>query len=243
MYLLYIDESDTTDSKNKLTPRWYCVSGMRIVDSSYRIAQEWWENILKGNNLPSEFELKGEELYQGTGFWKNFKPERRVEFSNFVCDFINGTNLKIYVCLEIVKGSNHIESYNNLLSEILNMVPRDISSKSPRTGRQLILVFDQRSDIENKIRLQIKSCRTRIIKKFKKSCAFIDYGFDADSKLCWGIQIADFVAYLLRKQQTFQRENNLFNHADHVISIETVDNLISSIKNKCKIKYLSKKSF
>jgi hypothetical protein len=243
MYLLYIDESDTTDSKNKLTPRWYCVSGMRIVGSSYRAALEKWEKILKINNLPSGFELKGEELYQGTGSWKNYSPEKRVEFSNLVCSFINSVNIKIYACLEVVNNSNHINSYNNLLSEILNLVPRDISSKGPRSGRQLILVFDQRSDIENKIRLQIRDCRTKIIRNFKKSCAFIDYGFDSDSKLCWGIQIADFVAYLLRKQQTFQRENSLFNQADHFLSIEAVDNLISIIKDKCKVKYLSKKSF
>ena len=243
MYLLYIDESDTTDSKNELTPRWYCIAGTRIVDSSYRPTLEKWENLLKKNNIPPSFELKGEELYQGTGFWKNRYPKERVEFSNVVCEFINSVNIKIYACLEIVVNSRHIDSYNKLLSKILNLVPKDISTKGSISGRQLLLVFDQRPDIENKIRQQIRDCRTKIIKHFYKSCAFIDYGFDSDSKLCWGIQIADFVAYLLRKQQTFQRENNLFNKSDNSLSFETVDNLISSIKDKCKVKYFSKKSF
>jgi hypothetical protein len=243
MYLLYIDESDTTDSKNELTPRWYCIAGTRIVDSSYRPSLEKWENLLRENNMPLGFELKGEELYQGTGFWKKHSPKERVEFSNFVCGFINSVNIKIYACLEVVVNSRHIDSYKNLLSKILNLVPKDISSNAPKSARQLILVFDQRLDIGFKIRQQIRDCRTNIIKNFNKSCAFIDYGFDSDSKLCWGIQIADFVAYLLRKQQTFQRENNLFNKSDNSLSFETVDNLISSIKDKCRVKYFSKKSF
>lgn len=242
MYLLYIDESDTTDTGKVTVPRWYCISGLRVLDRSYRPIQERFEKILKDNKLPQDFEIKGDELYNGTGFWKGIKPEKRIDFCKQISHFINNSNFIVYSALEIVEKNNHVKSYKNLLSAVIGMVASYIS-RAPKTSRQFILIFDQRPDIEEKIRDQIKNDRKEIIKKYKKSCSFIDYGFDGDSKLCWGIQIADFVAYFLRKQQIFQRNDNLFDKADNFLSIEVVDDLLKSITKKCKIKFLSKKSY
>jgi hypothetical protein len=242
MYLLYIDESDTTDTGKITSPRWYCISGLRVLARSHRPIQERFERILKDNKLPENFEIKGNGLYNGTGFWKDVKPEKRIDFCKHICQFINNSNLIIYSASEVVRKNDHVKSYKNLLSTVMEMVASYVS-KAPKTSRQFILIFDQRPDIEEKIRDQIKSDRKEIIKKYKRSCSFIDYGFDGDSKLCWGIQIADFVAYFLRKQQTFQRSDNLFGKADNFLSMEVVDSLLKSINKKCKTKFLSKRSY
>ncbi|MGR3311252.1 MAG: DUF3800 domain-containing protein [Candidatus Brocadiales bacterium] len=243
MYLLYVDESDTTDKDvSDLTPRWYCISGMRIVSSSYGKTQRVFESFIGNKRLTNNFELKGEELYQGTGFWKGKEVPQRVDFCNRVCKFINDSNFKIYSTLGIVKDNNSIDSYKILLNDALSRVAKDVSGANLR-GRQFILIFDQRKDIDYKIREQIKLNRTEIIKKYKKSCVFIDYGFEGDSKLCFGIQIADFTSYFLRKQQTIQRKDNLFRKAAHSLSIKAVDDIIESIKERCRIKYLDKKNY
>lgn len=123
MYLLYIDESDTTDKElGKLTPRWYCISGMNVVASSYGKTQREWEEFIKDQKLPDDFELKGEELYQGTGCWKGKAPQERIDFCKKVCEFINNSNVKIYSSLEVVKNNDHAESYKRLLDDILTKV-------------------------------------------------------------------------------------------------------------------------
>lgn len=243
MYLLYTDESDTTENRKTLTLRWLCIAGLLVVDRSYRLIQERFEKLLKNHNLPDNFEIKGSDLYNRTGHWKNTKPQERIDFWNEVCQFIRESKFKIFSALGVIQNNDHITSYKELLGEVLDMTASHVSKRGSKTGRQLTLIFDERPDIESEIREQIKLSRKEIISKFNRSCSFIDYGFDGDSKLCWGIQIADFVAYFLRKRQAFQRENNLFDTADRTLSIEKVDELLESIKKQCKTKFLDKKSY
>lgn len=243
MYLLYTDESDTTENRKTLTHRWLCIAGLLLVDSKYRTTRARFEKLLKDHNLPDNFEIKGSDLYNGTGHWKNAEPSKRVAFCKDVCKFIMESNFKIYSALGVIQNNDHITSYKELLNEVLDRTASHTSLHGPRTGRQLILIFDQRPDMESQIHEQIKLSRREIVRKFDSSCSFIDYGFDGDSKLCWGIQIADFVAYFLRKKQTFQRENTLFDTADKPLSIEAVGELLKSIEKNCKTKFLDKKSY
>lgn len=244
MYLLYLDESDTTIDKkaDEITPRWYCVSGMLIVGSSYGKIQRSWESFVKKYKLPENFEIKGEELYQGTGYWKNEPPHKRIGFCKEVCKFIKSSNIKIYSALEVVKNNKHAKSYKELLNNILTRVAKYIASTRTR-GRQFILIFDQREDIRNEILEKIRLTRKEIIKEHKKSCTFIDYGFEGDSRLCFGIQIADFVSYFLRRQQIAQRKNSLFKQADNKLSISVVDDIVEGVKDKCKVCYLTKRYY
>jgi hypothetical protein len=78
MYLLYIDESDTTRREN-VAKRVYYGCGLRVVDSSYGQTTKRLAKVIATWKpaLPDDFELKGYELFRGIGPWKGRQPDER----------------------------------------------------------------------------------------------------------------------------------------------------------------------
>ena len=67
MYLLYVDESDT--SSDETARLLYCVCGLRCIDTSYGATVERLTKLIARWEpaLPANFEIKGSDLYHGRG--------------------------------------------------------------------------------------------------------------------------------------------------------------------------------
>lgn len=231
MKLLYIDESH--DKRN------YALCGFLINDINYRKLNEDFNTFLKKEFLLKENqELKGYELFSGKNFWKNKSLENRSKIICKIFDFLKSTKgTDFLLAYSAVQKENQHELYFELLERLIEK-SANIVSKLGKTNKQLLIVFDERRDFkkENKVYLQIANKKSEIIKKHKKSCIVIDYGYEGISKFSRMLQIADFVGYFFRNYCGVVQNKNLFENATDIRKIEMLKNIFNNkIKKKCKI--------
>lgn len=231
MKLLYIDESH--DKKN------YALCGFLINDMNHRkLNSDFNKFLLKEFGLNEDDELKGDELFNGRGTWGDKTLDERSIIIGKVFDFLKttkGTDCLI-VCSAVLKENQH-ELYFKLLEKIIEK-SAGIVAKLGTTNRQLLIVFDERQDFrkEQKVHMQIAQKKTEIIKKYRSSCAVIDYGYEGISKFSRMLQISDFIVYFFRNYRSMVENSNLFENATDQRKIAMLRDIFETkIKNKCKI--------
>ncbi len=220
MKLLYIDESH--DKKN------YALCGFLINDINYRKLNADFNIFLKNEfELSEDQELKGDELFNGREFWEDKSLDER---SNIICkifDFLTTTKgTDFLLAHSIVQKENQHELYFGLLEKIIEKAA-NIVSKLGNTNRQLLIVFDERQDFKKgkKVYLQIAEEKSKIIKKYRKSCAVIDYGYEGISRFSRMLQISDFVAYFFRSHCSISEKYDLFEKATDQRKIDMLKNI------------------
>lgn len=231
MKLLYIDESH--DKKN------YALCGFLINDINYRKLNADFNAFLKKEiGLDENQELKGDELFNGRTLWKDKTLDERNQYICKVFDFLKGTKgTDFLLAFSAVQKENQHDLYFELLEKIIEK-SAGIVSKLGKTNRQLLIVFDERQDFkkEKKVYLQIAKKKSEIIKKYKKSCAVVDYGYEGISKFSRMLQIADFVGYFFRNNCSMVENSNLFENATDKRKIEMLNDIFQNkIKTKCKV--------
>jgi len=236
MKLLYIDESH--DKKT------YALCGFLINDINYRKLNADFNKYLKKEfGIEEDQELKGDELFNGRDFWKDKTLDERSEVVFKIIEFLQttkGTNF-LLTCSEVQKENQH-ELYFILLEAIIEK-SASIVSKLGKTNRQLLIVFDERQDFrkDNSVYYQIAEKKLSIIKKHKKSCAVIDYGYEGISKFSRMLQIADFIAYFFRSYCNIIHNPTLFEKATDTRKIELLKDIFENkLKQKCSLKKIKK---
>lgn len=236
MKLLYIDESH--DKKT------YALCGFLINDINYRKLNFEFNKFLKKEfGLEEDQELKGDELFNGRDFWKEKTLDERSDIVCKIIDFLQGTKGTNFLltCSEVQKENQH-ELYFELLETIIEK-SASIVSKLGTTNRQLLIVFDERQDFrkDNSVYYQIAEKKLVIIKKHKKSCAIIDYGYEGISKFSRMLQIADFVAYFFRNYCNIIHNPTLFEKATDDRKIAMLKDIFENkLKSKCSLKKIKK---
>jgi Protein of unknown function (DUF3800) len=233
LYLLYLDESDTTSEEpDAVAARFCCLCGVRVVDSSYGKATKAVEKFLK--NWPqagrSTFEVKGRELFQGEGAWRGVKPSERVRFCKEFAALIASLNVKLIAATK--PSVDFTKDYQLLLDQVIERVAKETAKTGSRTGRQLLVIFDRRPDFNVSSSETLRAARQNVVSRHKSACPFIDHGYEADSLHAPFIQVADFVAYFLRKQQTIVRESTLLTAAADARVVAAVDEIVSMLRPK-----------
>ncbi len=195
MYLLYVDESDTTGREN-VAQRVYCVCGLRVVDSSYGPTTKRLAKVIKSWEpaLPDDFELKGYELFRGTGCWEGREPDERAAFAQEIAQALADSTIKLFVAMK--PSEDFGDDYRTLLGRVIAQAAKETEKKGSRTGKQMMLVFDQRPDFNVRESTALRDMRSDVISKHRASL-FIDHGYEADSRHALLIQAADFVAFHL----------------------------------------------
>lgn len=231
MKLLYIDESH--DRKT------YALCGFLINDINYRKLNADFNNFLKKEfGMGEDQELKGDELFNGRDFWKDKTLNERNEIICKIIEFLKttkGTNF-LLTCSKVQKENQH-ELYFDLLEAIIEK-SASIVSKLGTTNRQLLIVFDERQDFrkDNAVYYEIAEKKLEIIKKHKKSCAVIDYGYEGISKFSRMLQIADFVAYFFRNYCSISEKSTLFEKATDDRKIKMLKDIFKDkLKSKCSL--------
>jgi Protein of unknown function (DUF3800) len=230
MYLLYVDESDTTGGE-RAESRIYCVCGLRVVDSSYGQTTKRLTKVIESwkPSLPSDLELKGYELFRGTGCWAGREPKERAAFAQAVAEALAQSTIKLFVAMKASEDFG--DDYRTLLGHVIAQAAKDTDKKGSKTGRQMMLVFDQRPDFNVRSSTALHDMRAEVISKHGASL-FIDHGYEADSRHAPLIQAADFVAFHLRKRETLRRDDSLLGSKADGRLIEALDRLHETLAPK-----------
>ncbi len=230
MDILYIDESGNTGVKDDKIQKIECLCGVQISDTKYRKCCSEIRSFLADWGLPVDFEIKGYDLFHGEGYWKDKESAERIKFCKELSKFIGKSGI-LGLNLVVTTKSGKKDPYMFCLKKIINKAAKTVSKRGS-SNKQLLVILDRRRDISASI---VKTCieqRKELFKKYKKSCVFIDSGFESDSENCLLLQIADFVAYFFRKQQGLKRIKTLFQNADRSDRIRTIDEIVDGFKNK-----------
>lgn len=231
MYLLYVDESDT--GENEAGDRRYCVCGLCVTASSYGATTDRLAKLVAKWTpaLPADFEIKGHDLFHGEGVWSRRSVPERVAFARAVAEVVAASSLRLFVAEKT--SANFTDDYRLLLSEVVTAAAKETASRGTRSGKQLMVIFDQRPDIDPRVS-ELRIARSNVIRDHAKSCRFIDHGFEADSRHAPLIQLADFVAYHLRRQATTARTDSLLGAADDQRVIELLDEIAEVVRPKVR---------
>jgi hypothetical protein len=238
MYLLYIDESENSDKRSKISPSVFGLSGLLI---TARYIPAFVETI---NNLKGDFkisltkEIKGYEIFNQNK-WCNLSDDERRDFCKKLSESLVGKN-GLAKAFFIFKNSKfQRDDYLLCLGKIIDKSSEFIAKHGSNTSKQLLVVFDEKDEFENDINNTIVEKRAEILKflkeKHKKICRIIDHGFPGKSKMSEMLQASDFLGYVLRLSKTLQRGDSLFQKGKDERFIKFVDNLVTILKTKTKV--------
>jgi len=239
MYLLYLDESENSNKNNEKSfdLHVFGLAGL-LITSRYitNFIDEFWE-VKKENKIPKDWEIHTFEIFSGTGKWgKKFsdKERRKIcqDFANLIAK--KSRLKKVWFCYKNSKliKKDYISTLNNILSKSTTCVGKENVS-----GRQLLIIFDQKDELEKEINRFIIEKRNEINvskKNIGKICRIIDHGFPGNSMFSELLQLADFVGYVFRLSKTLKRKDNLFTEKQDQRFIDFVDNLVNIMKSKVK---------
>jgi len=207
MYIVYLDEAGTSDHETHLV-----VAGIIVKEDYLLECEEQLETVLK-KHIPEEdredFEFHAHELFGGRGYFKNrreWPPEKRQRIIIDVLDSLMIFNLPIiYGAIDKPKHRKKyfypINAHDLAFMLFAERVDRWIASKAP--FERCILIADE-SDRDKIIKTSLRQYRKAGIEighseKPKKLSNIADAIYFGDSKDSWGLQLADFCCYFIKR--------------------------------------------
>lgn len=217
MYLFYIDESGSGAKDNKTN--YFVLSSIAIHATDYKKSHEQIiqlkQNIIK-NKKAEEWELKGNELCQGKEVFRNWSFEDRVHTFLTISETVN--QLPFHIISIIVNKKILFENreemkddlvlYRFAFQNLLNQLDSFLKS-SNKSG---MLFLDSRST-HSKSKQDDRLLKSYIdwINSIKCDCNFVEQPWLGTSRFYLGLQLADYVAYLISlKTQNIQESHRNF---------------------------------
>jgi hypothetical protein len=225
MYMLYIDESVDDDV--------YLLGGILLPSSKYRKYNEDIEEFVTEQlDLDQNIEIHADSIWNGRDEFKNFSMEERATITEKISSFLGDSTLtRFYSICKYKKKGKEIEIYKELLSKLVEKSANYIYKFGGSRSKQLLLIFDRRSDKEE-IHKQSFNIQQDIIEQYSSSCCFIDCGYEGIPKYSRLLQSADFIAYWTRQMIVIQKHPTLFKSQDDNRKIELVENIQNFWDNK-----------
>ena len=236
MYLLYLDESENSNKnrKNIFSTNVFGLSGILVTPRYCTTLVQEIYSLKKKHKIPHNWEIHGFEIFSGTGKWKRkFSDYQRREICTDVAKLI-GKKSKITKGWFCYKESQLLKKdYLTALQSLLGKSCSFISKYGTKTGKQLLIIFDQKDEFEKSINNFILEQRNSINIDGKKSkCRIIDHGFPGKSELSELLQLSDFMGYVFRLSKTLRRSNTLSLNQHDSRHIDFVDGLVKRMKKK-----------
>jgi hypothetical protein len=230
MYLLYVDESDTSSDEDARLV--YCVCGLRCIDTSYGATVERLTKLIAKwePKLPANFEIKGSDLYHGEGAWRGRSTDDRSSFARALTQVLRDSNIKLFIGMK--DSENFTEDYKLLLARVMTRAAGVVAKTGTKTSKQMMLVFDHRPDFNPRYSEALRAARDEVIARHKAACRFIDFGYEADSRHAPLVQAADFVAYHLRRREIIEREDTLLTTRANDLVIQLLDEIAETLDKK-----------
>ena len=238
MYLLYLDESENsnTDRKDIFAVDVFGLSGILITPRyATNLIQEFWD-LRKKYDIPEDWEIHGFQIFSGSGKWKNkFTDDQRRN----ICEDLSKLIAKNYRLAKgwfVYKESKFLKTdYLKTLGGLLDASCKFVGKHGGNTNKQLMVVFDEKDEFEKAINEFILAQRNAINKSKKnQKCRIIDHGFSGKSELSELLQLSDFVGYVFRLSKTLKRFDNLSVSQHDQRFIDFVDGLVKEMSKKIK---------
>lgn len=241
MYIIYIDESENSDRKDEFTPSIFGLSGLIITDRYCSTFTEKICELKKKYKIPQNIEIHGYDIFNKNK-WCNLTDEERRSFCFEIVKLVTD-RYALAKGFFIYKDSRlNKEDYLKCLEKILEKAASFVATHGGTTGKQLMVIFDEKDEFEFAINTSIvksKKDLTKLIKsRHKKICRIIDHGFPGKSCMSEMLQVADFAGYVLRLSKTLQRVDTIFEKAKDPRFIKFVDELVDILTSKITIKKL-----
>jgi hypothetical protein len=200
--LFYVDEGGT-GWKDRETNFFFLASfAIRVQDWSQmdRKFSELKKKLFSGRE-PEDWELKGRDIWQGQGSFKNFKKESRLRAFKEVSETITLLPCHIFAVQvnkkRLRETSEDIKDdtglYRLAFNQLLDLLDADLK-QSNKTG---ILLIDSRSTQHTSIQDGRLLRVYRDWKSQKKSSNFVELPLFGFSEFYTGLQLADYVVYLI----------------------------------------------
>ena len=226
MKLLYLDESYDT--------KYYCAGGMIIDDTKIRKFEEKINKIIKKNNIPDDTEIHGDMMWnKRCSPWDSIGTDGVRKILDELVIFLSEYKGPKFIIALVQKSSS--DQYVSLLQKIYPEAKKSLNSAGS-SNKQLLVVFDERQDINQDIFDSIKTFKD-IVDKSKSNHAIVDYGYEGKSKFSRYLQTVDLVLYFYRKYYQLKRNPDLFGAADDARLIAMLDDMFE-VKLKKKIKVI-----
>ncbi|MTJ55663.1 DUF3800 domain-containing protein [Anabaena sp. UHCC 0253] len=217
MYLFYIDESGTGSQDNNTN--YFVFSSIAIHATDYKKSHEkiiqLKQNIIKEKKA-EEWELKGNELCKGKAVFKNWQLEDRVRTFSSISETVNQLPfniISIIVNKKILFENREEMRYDvNLYRFAFQNLLNHLDSFLKSSNESGILFLDSRSTHRSSIQ------DDRLVKDYiewlnslQYDCNFVEQPWFGTSKSYVGLQLADYVAYLISlKTQNIQESHRDF---------------------------------
>jgi len=212
MKLCYCDETGTGEEPFAV------LLGVVVDASRMHVTKDDWVNFLAqlSEMVGQEFqELHTRNFYSGSGIWKNLSGEQRSDAIDFFIDWF--ADRKHHVVFSAIDKAQHKAMQDNgyIPEEIDTVwkamgfhvalaVQRNFQSVAKNKGNT-IFIFDE--EVKEETRFQQLMLKPPAWsdsyygrqKKQKRLCQLVDAPFFADSKNVGLLQVADFLAYFIRR--------------------------------------------
>jgi len=238
MYILYIDESENSSKSNDLSPSVFGLSGLLITVRYIPSFIENINNFKEGFNVPPRKEIKGYEIFNQKN-WGGLSDDGRRDFCNQLSGIIVGKGALTKGFFVFKKSKLQKEDYLLCLEKIIDKASEYVAKYGRPTSKQLLIIFDEKENLENAINKTILKKQKEVLKFLKKKqkriCRIIDHGFPGKSNMSDMLQAADFVGYVIRLSKTIQRKDTLFEKSKDKRFIQFVDGLVKTLKGKVSL--------
>lgn len=229
MYMLYVDESEDDDV--------YLVGGVLLPSSKYRKFREQIGNFVENDlKLTPDIEIHADYIWNGRNSFNGWSMDKRSDITAKISEFLGNSNLTRFYGVYKYKhpGEDKIDIYKNLLRKLIKRGADYVSKNAGHRGKQLLLIFDRRSDKKEIYRKSFQ-IQQEITEHYSSSCCFIDCGYEGRTRYSRLLQSADFVAYWCRQMVVIQRERTLFHSEDDKRKIQLVEDIEELWENKLEL--------
>lgn len=249
MYYLFVDEI----KENRKDYEFYGLSAVLINNTSYQRFKTGFYKALSQIGWNQTMEIKGRYCFSRTKGDTDVSVEDRLVFVEELFELSQSgsgkyASAKCYYALDIfIKGQNEEVMYSDLLSRIVNKLPKN--SKSNKNGNNNVLIFLDNNDAVN------VSNVSKVVKPLleKRNLFMVERVHSVDSgNDTPGIIFADHLAYFISNyfklskfnKNTVDRVKELFNKvSNNKLNEKEIEEfnsyVISFKKEKTTIKLLS----
>ncbi len=214
MFLFYTDESGTGSNDNQTN--YFVLASLAISEiyssSNYEQILLLKQNIIKRRD-PEDWELKGRNLYQGDDVFKKWSPDAKIRTFLQIAEKLNELPCHIFA---IVVDKNKLYSDREEMKDEFILyrftfyrLLEELDEFLRCSNTNGILFLDSRSTHSTSIQdgRLIKAYR-EWINLHKYNCSFVEQPWLGASQFYVGLQIADYIAYLINLKKQSVKEGS-----------------------------------
>lgn len=213
MFLFYVDESGTCSNDNQTN--FFVLAAIGIADEySSQLNREIrsFKQAIFKTRKPEEWELKARDIYQGLGLFKGYKWDGRLRIFLESANILNQIPCHLFAVMVnkkfYYKDKEELKDDALLYRLTFNQLLEQLDAFLKRDYTRGILLMDSRSTHSTSVQdgRLVKAYRDWVESR-EYETGFVEQPWFGVSQFCVGLQLADYVAYLLNLKSQYTEED------------------------------------